>query len=109
MKRIFTLFPALFAGNIRPGTLRSSCSLNGNVQIDFSYEPADMNLGFAFVGTSNSTTCGHGTNQLSLTKTDDQAGTWKINYNQKTCGYDGDIMMHNAAAHDQSTKAVSSR
>ena len=95
MRNILSFIPALCAGNIKPGTLQSSCSLDGTVNIDFAYEPADTDLNFAFVGESNSTTCGHGTNQVSLSKTDSSAGTWRITYNRHTCGYDGDIFMAN--------------
>jgi len=95
MKNILTLLPAFYAGNIQPGTLTSTCSLDGTVQVDFAYEPADMALDYAFVGESNSTTCGHGSNQVSLSKIDNTAGTWRITYNRNTCGFEGDIMMAN--------------
>ena len=95
MKTILSILPAFYAGNIQPGTLTSSCLLDGTVHVDFAYEPADMNLGYAFVGASNSTTCGHGSNQVSITKTDDSAGTWRITYNRNTCGFEGDVFMAN--------------
>jgi len=95
MRHFAYLIPALYAGNIQPGSLSATCSLNGDVQVDFSYEPAEMNLDYVFVGESNSTTCGHGTNLVTLTKTDDSAGVWRISYNRNTCGYEGDIFMAN--------------
>jgi len=95
MRTILSFLPAFFAGNIQPGTLTSSCSLDGTVQVDFAYEPVDMNLDFAFVGASNSTTCGHGSNQVSLSKIDNSAGTWRITYNRNTCGYEVDVFMAN--------------
>ena len=95
MKHLAYLIPAFYAGNIQPGSLTASCSLNGDVQVDFTYEPADMALDFAFVGASNSTTCGHGTNSVALTKTDDSSGVWRITYNRNTCGYEGDIFKAN--------------
>jgi len=89
------LYPSLFAtalgGNIQAGSLQSNCNLNGQTEITFNYEPADVDLGFAFVGASNSTTCGHGTNRATLTKTNDQLGSYSLTFDRFYCGYDGDV------------------
>jgi len=89
------LYPSLFAtalgGNIQAGSLKSNCNLNGQTEVVFNYEPADADLGFAFVGASNSTTCGHGTNQATLTKTNDQLGSYSLTFDRFYCGYDGDV------------------
>lgn len=78
-------------GNIQAGSLQSNCNLNGQTEITFNYEPADVDLGFAFVGASNSTTCGHGTNRATLTKTNDQLGSYSLTFDRFYCGYEGDI------------------
>ena len=57
MKRLIFVIPAFYTGIIQPGSLSSSCSLDGNVQVDFSYEPADTDLDSAFVGAADSTGC----------------------------------------------------
>ena len=80
MKRLIFLIPAFYTGNIQPGSLSSSCSLDGTVQVDFSYEPADMDLDFAYVGSSESPSCGLGSGQVALSKVDESDGAWRIIY-----------------------------
>ena len=80
MKRLILVIPAFYSGIIQPGSLSSSCSLDGNVQVDFSYEPADTDLDYAYVGAADSTSCGLGSGQVVLTKIDESDGTWRITY-----------------------------
>ena len=53
MKRLIFVIPAFYTGIIQPGSLSSSCSLDGNVQVDFSYEPADTDLDYPYVGNAD--------------------------------------------------------
>merc|ERR1711988_1741707 len=75
---------------------------NGNVQIDFNYEPADMALDHAFVEASNSyffNSCGYENNQVLLTQISPNEGKWRITYNRNNCGYEGDLMMANTTVY----------
>ena len=80
MKELIFVIPAFYTGIIQPGSLSSSCSLDGNVQVDFSYEPADTDLDYAYVGSADSGFCGLESGQVALTKIDENDGTWRITY-----------------------------
>ena len=82
-------------GSIRPGSLTSSCYLNGTVQLEFEYQPIDAELDQAFVNSSNSTKCGRNSENVILTKIDNSLGKWRIVYDRNSCGYEGDSVMSN--------------
>ena len=61
MKLFSFLLPAYHAGIIQPGSLSATCFLNGDVEVDLTYEPANMNLDYVFADESASTIVTYGT------------------------------------------------